>query len=143
MRDMPHVLYIAGYSATVCQKLDKKRGARQCQHMNHPVPQGHQPPEACNLTHTTLMATLHTHLTRRLYNTHNNFISCMGGVTHPPHNHTHSTSSPPSSRPANSNSASLTDTDSLLITLHTQRSTWDGSKVICHGGHAHLHARTI
>ena len=30
------------YSTTMGRKLDRKRGARQRPHMNHPVPQGHQ-----------------------------------------------------------------------------------------------------
>ena len=54
------------------------------------------------LTHSIHMAVLHTYSSRPLYNTAHttaDLISCMGGATHPPHNHTHSTSSPPSSRP--------------------------------------------
>ena len=91
-------------------KLDRKGGARPRPHMHHPMPQGHQFSARCwlptgspqpirQLTHSIHTAVLHTHSSRPLYNTAHttaDLISCMGGA---PHNHTHSTSSPPSSRP--------------------------------------------
>ena len=128
--------------------------------MNHPVLQGHQFSVRCRLatgspkpipqsTHTTHMATLLTHSTRPLYNIANttaNLISCMGMATQPLHNHTHSMSSPPSSRsllPVNSNSGSLPHQLTLLHFRPLQGIMWEGSKVTCHERHAHVHTHAI
>ena len=91
------------------------------------------------------MGTMNTHSTRPLNNTAHataNLISCMSGATHPSLIHTYSSSSLPYSRPC----CEHIPTAVVCLTfdpLPRPKKRVEGSKVTRHGGHAHLHARTI
>ena len=108
--------------------------------MHHPVPQGHLFSVGCRRAteiSQLILQNQHDHTeqtsTRPLYNAAYataNLISCMGELTHPTHNHTHSTSSSLSLGPQ---IPILSETAS---SCHAQGSMWERSKVTCHGGHA-------